>query len=75
VRHHPALQRQRAETREDEPQQVGDRKHDLGAQRAAEQQAQRREARGAERDDRCPEDKPEDARPPAQGKADGAQQN
>ena len=51
VRHHPALQRQRTQSGEDEPQQVGHGQHDLGAQRAAEQQAERGETRGAERDD------------------------
>ena len=62
VRHHAALQRQRAEPGEDEPQQVGQRQHDLGRSVPPSSRPSAAKRRGAERDDHRPEQQPDDVR-------------
>ena len=60
---------------EDEPQEVGDREHDLGPQRATQQQAQRGEPGRAKRDDHRTQQQSDHRWPPTQGKAYGSQKD
>jgi len=73
--HRTTVERQGAQGGEDEPQQVGEGQHDLRAQRPTEQQSQRGEGRGAQRDHHRAQGQGADLGAPSQRNTDGAQQD